>query len=1500
MKTSKTIPGHDFKRNSGSLRAGFLYQDLVAIETLINFYRNRNLYKWVQIEAEESEFQSIEDVVACRPDGLFELTQVKFTVDPDAPTNRLCWEWLMEAKGDKGTSLLQKWASTTLRHKKAGTLASASLKTDRVPDAEFGMCLIGCKIDVSMLSAEVRAKIEGQIGLHGEVENFFESFDFVHSLPRIDDFEDKLWQRIASDTNEGGWLKFRWMVQRWSMRKGQPDSEGKIRYIHLRQVFSVERSRPIPQDFRVPSSYIVPDEDFDKAFFDEISCSDGLTVLWGPPGSGKSTYLSHCVAKVNGKNAACIRHHYFLSLSDRSEGRYHYHAIDQSLKHQLEEAIPGLVTTHESLGNLLEAVAGHLKSENRRLIVIIDGLDHVWRDHRDHEDMEALFDALLPLPPNVRLVVGTQKIAIKNLPAKLLNALPFEEWTELPLMTYAAVHSWLRSQDRAGRLHLRAIGKERRGRVFGKVARAFHNISHGLPLHLIYSFEEVVHTGKAITAENVASLPACPTGDIRDYYRSIWERKSAKGRVVLHVLAGLEFGPPPFALHDCFGRSDGSFEAFSAINHLLDLQETEVRPFHGSLFDFLRDLPEHREIFLTHAADVLEWLESLAPAYWRWAWLWITKAQLGDPSDLLAGPSREWAIDALVAGYPLEQVTAILDRAEKVAFDAFDLTRFLSLRLLKERTLDGPKFQTPDWPLFREVGVSLSNDSYVEAILRAELLTATDGILPYIVRSADGSIREQLAENALDELNRRITLYNRNTGSYNRPSELTSAIVAVLAYFTPENAQSVVTYAQQIYDANDISTIFAQAPILDSKFHEAITFAKAQEDADELITTYTRESILASNFDNVFEAGKCWSGSQLDRDVLAVLCLEGLSPSEKSKLKALTHPAICCLTILKEGDAKRSLTQRDLSPLFVGGDGPDAKFAQDTRFVLHEIFFAALAAALSGGKAQGWSKIPADAGTTWLSEAVRALEQLAGDIAARWLTSQQWPTLQEIYDTFELCPPASHSFTPRRRLTAVLIAIRDIAIDLCTIARGLDSNAFIDTDAIALASKSFFWLDGLWLEAFSERRLLLHTQEAAQAFVERAGNYLDKTITNSNERTTTAIKLAMFASDNGLVPLAQKELSRAAGCLLSYGHHKDMFAFEVLRSLKLLTEGGDAEAQKTMLDLAGEFEALTVYTDGDETRYARADYYKAIVAHFPERASACYAHLIRKEEWRYAEAVAIAFVETDQGDSQTGLALLESYIDPGEVRALEKTDSAYRPYIDVALAAVRRKTGRANRETPENEESQTTGYADSNGYDFNPEKTEESVPNPCDFPPGRLPGYLNEVRNLRHYDDQGELVTAWLRYWAAARCANEALTALEAAASDSTTFPARCDALDAAFEIALDAQGRSKAFPWLIRAHTTTSGWLRGFSDDDEAEARLRVVVRHYRGQWREFIKRTSKPRYAVGAASNGIYIGLSRLVEFLIEVGELDLARDYALEMARIFKEELNEQPIVAPEWSK
>ena len=261
-----------------------------------------------------------------------------------------------------------------------------------------------------------------------------------------------------------------------------------------------------------------------------------------------------------------------------------------------------------------------------------------------------------------------------------------------------------------------------------------------------------------------------------------------------------------------------------------------------------------------------------------------------------------------------------------------------------------------------------------------------------------------------------------------------------------------------------------------------------------------------------------------------------------------------------------------------------------------------------------------------------------------------------------------------------------------------------------------------------------------------------------------------------------------------------MFAIEVLESLDLLAKNGETDARKAMLNLAGEFEAITRYTDGDETDYIRKKYYEAIVAYFPERAPACYAHLIRDEEWFYAEVLTNAFVETDQIDSRTGCALLESYIVPTEVYALVKTNSAGRPHTKAALAAVLRKTGRTIEATHEQKETTAFGNQKSINDDSESMESEVSVPDPSKFPPGRLQEYLKATHNVHSHNAQSTPVTKWLRYWETAGRADEALNNFEVSTSTTRHYLDLGNALDVAFEISLKAQGQSKAFPWLIRA----------------------------------------------------------------------------------------------------
>ena len=926
--------------------------------------------------------------------------------------------------------------------------------------------------------------------------------------------------------------------------------------------------------------------------------------------------------------------------------------------------------------------------------------------------------------------------------------------------------------------------------------------------------------------------------------------------------------PPSFCAADCFGRSDGSLSALAEISHLLDYRETGVRPFHGSLFVFVRELPGHNAEFGIHATDVLTWLERRAPDYWRWSWLWITQDKLGDATGLLAGPRRRWAISSLASGFPIEQAITILDHAERAAFDAFDLRRLLRFRLLKTRASNGPEFQTSQWALFVEVAATLSGDADVQAHLRADLGRASEEILPYIARSTNEASRAAVTRGAVRELQRRMARRSDDgmPGSHHVTS-LAQSLVAVVATTGVKNAQRVIAWSEG-------------AP-----------------QAEALMSCYVRASLLASESANVFSVGKVWSSADVDRDVLAALCLEGLTPAAMPGLMSGGHPTIRCLALANGEVPEKSGAENDLAGLFNRTDR-DAMMASGMASVLYDTFFSALATALSGSEPDGHSTIPDDAKSTWLARAVQGLEALARSVAREWNADRKWPTLGIIYDSFECPPPTSHYEGLQRHIIAVRLALRDIAIDLCTIAIGLRADSLVDADDIRSASASPYWMDTLWVEAFSERRLPLHRPEAAQEVVDRTSRYYGSNVTEFHDRTNAIAQLALFACDNGLGIAAKKEFERAIGCLLGYGWRKDMLVFEVLESLQILAKNGDADARERILDLAGEFEAITDYTDGDETGHARHEYYAAMPEHFPERIPGCYAHLVREEEWGYAETLSNAFAQSEHVESRPGRALLETFIAPAERRAVERSGSSVPYHTTIALQSIRRKVGGfANESAKEtmSHSGQTPG-----GSTADSEKGELAHPDPKDFPPGRLQDYLAETPSVAPYDSQRVQLAGWLKHWEAGGRTDDALADFAELISVKSDHYGLDDALDVAFEMALHHQGRSKAFDWIVRAHIRGSGWHRWYGDEKKARDRMRAVAQHYRGRWREFIEKTSRSESPIRRVGNDIELGLSRLVYFLVEVGQLDLARDFTFEMVRIFEAELAEQPIEAPEWSK
>lgn len=198
----------------------------------------------------------------------------------------------------------------------------------------------------------------------------------------------------------------------------------------------------------------------------------------------------------------------------------------------------------EELFSHIESCATYYKNKKHPFVVIIDGLDHVWRDNDgDKSPLDDLFRQLVPVVDNMVLLIGTQPVDDAKLPTRLLQFCPRDTWYDLPFMSEAAIFDYMESQHLAGRF---TDGKSHQDPIslLRKSAIAMHEKTGGYPLQVIYSCEYFVVNNTFPTEWFVNQLPDCKGQHIEHYYRSLWLSLTSQQKDILHICCALtQFWP---------------------------------------------------------------------------------------------------------------------------------------------------------------------------------------------------------------------------------------------------------------------------------------------------------------------------------------------------------------------------------------------------------------------------------------------------------------------------------------------------------------------------------------------------------------------------------------------------------------------------------------------------------------------------------------------------------------------------------------------------------------------------------------------------------------------------------------------------------------------------------------------------------------------------------------------------------------------------------------------
>lgn len=1465
---------------TGTLRSGLDYQDLVALQVLVEMLEHPDRYRWVRVEADDAG--SLDDVVCLRSDGSFDLIQVKCSTSSESVGGILTWEKLLDKGGKTAEfpSLLEKWSSSLELWDQKAQIHDARVETNRRPADEIGMVLSpGGLVDFEKIGAvKTRAAIAEQLGGESKAKAFFARFRFWLDRPGIDQLEVSVQKRFLDlgGTLEG-WWRLKDELRRWARNRNQPPPDGAITLQEVMKAADWHRLESLPQEFEVPKDYVRPPRDFHECFLEALlALRKGCMVLTGRPGSGKSTYLSYLVGELGKQGIPVVRHHYFLSFSDRTSGRLDYRPIAESLISDIQKSFPkalGEIGNRNpnpgELSKWVDACGQHFAVQGMALIIVIDGLDHVWRESGSRGELDRLFERLLPAPEGVVVLVGTQPLGDTQVPLRLMREAPRNRWRELPLLDRSAVTQWVALHDKDLNLPEDQISRAFR---LDQLADAFFKKSQGHPLHLVYTLKALQERGLAPAEDNVEQLPGIPHQDIAKYYEELWRGLPEESREILHMFAACPFPWPETGIIDCVdpgGRKTAAVNsALRQVAHLMIRDPLGLRPFHSSLLVFVQGRDEHSVYSQRMKQSALNWLRTKAPEYWRWAYEWLLEADLGNDQPLLQGPTREWAVEAVAKGYPRHEVSEILGRSSWAALQSGDLPRFVQVGLLRDYAGVAYEIRSGVLDALLYPQLIAKEDPWLQVRLAARIDALSEPAVAALAEKAAGDGEGHVVHQWFWELNERLG-EGHFTSSVGLLDDWESRVVPVLkvaALDKETDPEDVVKFA--FYNrANERS-----CDVLET-YTEALRVSRNIEPIREILKHDLTDSERSVVFKNVTLLA-LEDNLDLDREVSVAYSIQDPFGAIYASLRRLKS--------VKVGEVV--FPDTELLGLTRHRIYLDSVAVQR---LFYTAFFCLLANHLSRQSARNEEWLHEVGDYSWPRAFLWSLNAMVSDLAQLllsnspaslgWLYRQvrtfAWPRWPEERDACE------YALCARK-------AMNEISLDVLILGNALGQKPEITTEGLEIAFTSGYCDPWDWMDAYVGRRRRWLNHETVGWLLHRQAGHLSSSIQGFSERAAKYSTLASVATLHGLLAEAKSHVRQAASNLISHGDHKDIVLFGALDLVKACSKEYPGEARQWLLGLATPIASVMRFTDGDETSHLPGELADVLSEVAPDLLPRYYEWLCEEEEYSDALKAFHSFLKRADLSDQVSQALAKTGVDDESLSILAKRGEEGNQGAEEVLSSLTGLLGqrtlervRADDEEPGQPQYQTSG--------------KEEPPSSADYPPDRLSDYLAALKERSC--DWDECIKDWLEFWKNVGKEGEAFRAIEEREGRGEVVGG-CDAV---FHFALSFYGGERAYPWLVKAHVRRYGWHYFFTSKDEAVRRWEMVRKHYPGRCLRFVQDSMKSEWGEQWHGIRVYDSFVRLVEYCFFMGQPEVAKQISERVMSTVLELVSPLRLPVPGWA-
>ena len=1434
---------------SGARRAGDEYQDLQSAEILIEWLEDPARYRWVRLEAMDG---SLDDIQAEQADGTLKLLQVKFGVN--YADN---WTWNDFTQQDPGKrvalkpSLLQKWSKSLRDAQIRANVSISALVTNRSAEDGITKALDNDgHVKLSMLDDAVRQVVIAQLGSEAAAGSFFDAFQFKFLDPSPDALTQGLLTRFLrlGGTIEG-WYGLLDAVRRWINFQDQPRGTGRIVVHDIQAAALWHRPSLIPQSFLIPEEFVPPKHWSEQVVEPAIlqGTSSRVVVVTGSPGIGKSTYLSWLVDRLRSKDVPVIRHHFFLSLTDATLRRTSWEAAADALIGQLQREYPELVATvggenpkPESLRDFLEA-AGQARQGATPLVVVIDGLDHVWRDTGSSDNLTRLFDFLLPGVSGAVLVLGSQTIDASRLPAKLRSHAPQNNWMEVPALDATRVRRWLRLRrseemdpaDDAGRL----------AQVEDELVDTLCATSAGHPLVLHYAYVAARQRATPVVAANVRSAPAFePTSGMAAYYQGLWDELTPLGHALLHLLAGFPWAWPDDGLVQCLTPESDSArlaEAEIAVRHLLGRSSAGLTAFHESLLAFVRHRPDHERDVTTRRASVERWLGTEAPAYLKWRHAWTERAKGGDAQPLIEGPTLEWCVEALGAGRGRLDVAEIVAASGHAALAAANIGRATERHFidanLEEAGSAGSVLAGLRW-----IALQLADPAVREANLNvfvATCATATDAECAAVSEVAFAAGYSTICDALFDEGAKR---WDASVGR----ADHHGGSLAGHAIALPTLIATILDDPEQGVYRRALKRDSAEPP-----YCRTLPYIHALA---RLCRIGARSRAIRHELRYLASCNGRRSRHAID-EVVRLACTDGFDPTVwvggNSTERGGLLKAYQMLVEPKLGQTLASGAATSFADACASAyDVQEEVFVDQAR----DFFFECLAV----GGAVEFTGVPDK--SVHVQRFLRLLHSIAIEGAKAASSGNQlgpaWFLSRMTRETRMDVPPNDYDNRAVRPFVVGRLVVA-IALDFESLENAAGRQSSLTADALGAALDTEWTWAQSWVEATVEQRRPLRNAEAARLLLERERSRLAETRDTLHARAEQYVVLGQFAWIHREQAQGVKSLALlAARNLLGHGYRKDDILSDVLDSIELAHTGQPGATLDRIKRIAPLARVITDISDGKGTRHLPRAIAGVLSENLVGALPSWFRTLQNDEEHWIVESCFTDLATNLPFATEPEIALGSTLVHEAALTALQKRAQADDRPAALVLEATLAHMGRTDVDPSEDESASSRR---------DPAAEPVMCPQADEYPPENVGAFISALRESGDYGDA--TLAAWTEHWKSV--APERLLAALGVYHSAHGYPPERQSGRAVVALARELEGAAAAWRWLTIYHDALSGWSRFSYRMADVIWIWEEIANRYRDRWLQFVIETSLPRW--GSAGDAPSWSAERMARFLIAVGQ-------------------------------